>query len=136
MLFRSAQSASLAGAVSLEKVQSAELVSLDLVSISYEGVQTMQASTLPAFDDSQYWGSSVLNVSLYDAESLSVFFIAVVGGFVAFVGLLSHGVNGYKSVSQLSDSQHEVLPSEIDATISNPMFADKSSLRTELAASL
>eukprot|EP00339_Tiarina_fusa_P026206 CAMPEP_0117014734 /NCGR_PEP_ID=MMETSP0472-20121206/11897_1 /TAXON_ID=693140 ORGANISM="Tiarina fusus, Strain LIS" /NCGR_SAMPLE_ID=MMETSP0472 /ASSEMBLY_ACC=CAM_ASM_000603 /LENGTH=573 /DNA_ID=CAMNT_0004718365 /DNA_START=91 /DNA_END=1813 /DNA_ORIENTATION=- len=131
-----AQSASLAGAVSLEKVQSAELVSLDLISISYEGVQTMQASTLPAFDDSQYWGSSVLNVSLYDAESLSVFFIAVVGGFVAFVGLLSHGVNGYKSVSQLSDSQHEVLPSEIDATISNPMFADKSSLRTELAASL
>jgi hypothetical protein len=131
-----AQSALLAGAVSLEKVQNAELVSLELVSISYEGVETMQASTLPAFDDSQYWGSTVMNVSFYNVESLAVFFIAVAAGFVAFVGLVSHSVNGYKSVSQMSDSQHEVLPSEMDSTISNPMTANNSSRRTEIASSL
>mmetsp|Transcript_8226 Transcript_8226/g.13952 ORF Transcript_8226/g.13952 Transcript_8226/m.13952 type:complete len:581 (-) Transcript_8226:248-1990(-) len=130
------QSALLAGAVSLEKIQNAELVSLDLESISYEGVQTMQASTLPAFDDSQYWGSSVMSVSFYNVESLAVFFVAVAAGFVAFVGLVSHSVNGYKSVSQLSDSQHEVLPSEMDSTISNPMTANNSSQRTEIASSL
>lgn len=130
------QSALLAGAVSLEKVQRAELVSLKLESISYEGVQTMQASNLPAFDDSEYWKSSVLNISLYNVESIAVFFVAIAAGFVAFVGLVSHGVNGYKSVSQLSDSQHEVLPSEMDTTISNPLTASKGSLRTELATSL
>lgn len=130
------QSALLAGAVSLEKVQNAELVSLELVSISYEGVETMQASTLPAFDDSQYWGSTVMNVSFYNVESLAVFFVAIAAGFVAFVGLVSHSVNGYKSVSQLSDSQHEVLPSEMDSTISNPMAANNSSRRTEIASSL
>lgn len=131
-----AQSALLAGAVSLENVQNAELVSLELTSISYEGVETMQASTLPAFDDSQYWGSSVMNVSFYNVESLAVFFVAVAAGFVAFVGLVSHSVNGYKSVSQLSDSQHEVLPSEMDSTISNPMTANNYSRRTEISSSL
>jgi hypothetical protein len=130
------QSALLAGAVSLEKVQNVELVSLELDSITYEGVQTMQESTLPAVDDSEYWSSSVLNVSLYNVESIAVFFVAVAAGFVAFVGLVSHSVNGYKTVSQLSGSHHAVLPSEMDASISNPLTADKGSLRTELAASL
>lgn len=130
------QSAVLAGAVSLEKVQHAELVSLVLESITYEGVQTMQASNLPAFDDSEYWQNSILNISLYNTESIAVFFVVLAAGFVAFVGLVSHGMNGYQSVSQLSDSQHEVLPSEMDTTISNSLNADKRSLRTELAVSL
>lgn len=130
------QSALLAGALSLEKVHNAELVSLELDSISYEGVQTMRASTLPAFDDSEYWGSSVLNVSLYNTESIGLFVIAVAAGFVALVGLLSHGMNGYKSVSQVSESSHEVLPSSLDTTISNPSVSQKDSLRTEVASSL
>lgn len=130
------QSALLAGATSLEKVQNVELLSLDLESITYSGVQSMQASTLPSFDDSEYWGSSVLNVSLYNFESMGIFFVAIVSGFVAFVGLVSHGVNGYKSVSQLSDSQHEVQPCELDNTISTPLSFNKNAIRTELASSL
>lgn len=130
-----AQSAVLAGALSLEKVQGAELVSLKLEGVTYEGVQTMRASTLPSFDDSD-WGSSSLTISAFNVESV-VLFAAVVGaGFFAFVGLISHGMTGYKRVSQLSDSRHEVLPSDIDSTISGPTVSTKNSLRTETMSSL
>lgn len=132
-----AQSAVLAGALSLEKVQSAELVSLTLDSVTYEGVQTMRASTLPFFDVSDYWGSSTLNVSAFDVESVALFAVVVGAGFFAFVGLMSHGMTGYKRVSQLSDSQHhEVLPSDLDSTISGPAVSTKNSLRTETVSSL
>jgi hypothetical protein len=133
-----AQSALLAGAVSLENVQNAELVSLELESITYEGVQTMRASTLPSFDESEYWGSSaVLNVSLYNAESIAVFAVVVVAGFFAFVGLMSHGMNGYRRVSQMGDSMHEVTPLEMDSSISVAAVASsKGNLRTEMKSSL
>jgi hypothetical protein len=131
------QSAVLAGAESLERVQSAELVSLELESITYEGVQTMRSSTLPAFDEAEYWGtSSLVNVSLYNVGSISIFVVAIAAGFVAFVGLVSHSMNGYKRISQLSDSMHDVQPSEMDSTISDPLATNKGSLRTELATSL
>lgn len=130
------QAAALTGALSLEKVQSAELVSLELESITYDGVDTMQASTLPAVEESSFWESTVLNISTYNIESIAVFFVATAAGFVALVGLVSQSMNGYKRVSQLSDSQHEVLPAEMDTTISNPMTVTKGSSRTEVAASL
>lgn len=131
-----AQCAVLAGAVSLERVQSAELVWLELDSITYEGVHEMKASTLPAFDDSEFWENSSLNISVYNYETITMFIIAVGAGFIAFVGLISHGVNGYKRISQSTSFQHEVLPSEMDTTISYATHNSKSHLRAEIKSSL
>lgn len=130
-----AQSAVLAGAFSLERVQSAELVWLELDSISYEGVQEMKASTLPTFDESEYLEITSLNISVYNFESLTMFVIAICAGFIAVVGLVSHGVNGYKRILK-PGFQHEVLPSEMDTTISYTAKNSKGSLRTEVKSSL
>jgi hypothetical protein len=131
-----AHSATLAGAFSLEKIQAAELVSLELESIAYEGVETMQASTLPAFDDSEYWATTVLSISSYNVESVAMFFIAISAGFVAFVGLVSRSMSGYTRLSQSGEMEHEVMPSEMDTSISNPLTVTKGSLRTEVSSSL
>jgi hypothetical protein len=131
------QSAVLAGAVSLERVQSAELVWLELESITYEGVQEMKASTLPTFDDSEYWENASLDISVYNFETITMFVIAIGAGFIAFVGLISHGVNGYKRISLTNNFQHEVLPSEMDTTISHEaQHSCKDPLRTEIKSSL
>ena len=131
------QSALLAGAVSLERVQSAELVSLELESISFEGVQEMKASTLPAFDDTEYWGSSKLNISSYNFESIAMFVVATCAGFIAIVGLVSHSVHGYHRVSHTMDeTRDDILPSEMDTTVSNAVNTSKDYLRTEIATSL
>lgn len=133
-----AHSASLAGSVSLEKVQHADLVSLVLESISYEGVQPMQASTLPAFDDSFYWENSSLHISsVFNPRIITILFVSALVGFVAFMGLLLRGMNGYRSVSQLSDSAHgEVLQSQMDDTITATPKTSQAPVRTAMASSL
>jgi hypothetical protein len=108
----------------LNQVRAAELVSLKLDGITYEGVAVMEQSTLPTYNSAD-WGTTTHTKSQYNYTTLSVFFGALAVGFFAFVGILSHSMNGYKPVSD--DSQHpvaysmpEVMPSEMDQSIVGP----------------
>jgi len=108
----------------LTEVRAAELVSLELDGISYEGVAVMEQSTLPAYNNAN-WGTVTHSASKYNYTTISLFFGALAVGFFAFVGILSHSMNGYKPVSD--DSQHpvsysmpEVMPSEMDQSIAGP----------------
>jgi hypothetical protein len=108
----------------LNQVRAAELVSLKLDGITYEGVAVMEQSTLPTYNSAD-WGTTTNTKSQYNYTTLSVFFGALAVGFFAFVGILSHSMNGYKPVSD--DSQHpvaysmpEVMPSEMDQSIVGP----------------
>jgi len=108
----------------LTEVRAAELVSLELDGISYEGVAVMEQSTLPVYNSAD-WGTVSHSVSKYNYTTISLFFGALAIGFFAFVGILSHSMNGYKPVSD--DSQHpisysmpEVMPSEMDQSIAGP----------------
>lgn len=76
-------------------------------------------------------------VASYDYSAISLFFGSVIVGFIAFVGILSKGFNGYDTLS--NESQHEIgfsssnhstsshglLPYsntiDMDQTISNPL---------------
>eukprot|EP00602_Paraphysomonas_sp_CaronLab_P001354 CAMPEP_0185024456 /NCGR_PEP_ID=MMETSP1103-20130426/7532_1 /TAXON_ID=36769 /ORGANISM="Paraphysomonas bandaiensis, Strain Caron Lab Isolate" /LENGTH=545 /DNA_ID=CAMNT_0027557429 /DNA_START=160 /DNA_END=1797 /DNA_ORIENTATION=+ len=117
--------ARLSGASTLSQVRAAELVSLELESIVYEGVEAMQESTLPSYEDTNYWGKTSVHASKYNYTTLSLFFGGLAVAFFAFVGILSHSMNGYKPVSD--DSQHptvysvpEVMPSEMDESVGGP----------------
>eukprot|EP00604_Paraphysomonas_vestita_P000197 CAMPEP_0174825154 /NCGR_PEP_ID=MMETSP1107-20130205/42489_1 /TAXON_ID=36770 /ORGANISM="Paraphysomonas vestita, Strain GFlagA" /LENGTH=512 /DNA_ID=CAMNT_0016056519 /DNA_START=824 /DNA_END=2363 /DNA_ORIENTATION=- len=108
----------------LAQVRAAELVTLKLDGITYEGVAVMEQSTLPTYNSAD-WGTVTHTESKYNYTTLSIFFGAVAVGFFAFVGILSHSMNGYKPVSD--DSQHpvtysmpEVMPSEMDQSIAGP----------------
>lgn len=108
----------------LSQVRAAELVSLKLDGITYEGVAVMEQSQLPV-SNSADWGTVTHTESKYNYTTISLFFGAVAVGFFAFVGILSHSMNGYKPVSD--DSQHpvsysmpEVMPSEMDQSIAGP----------------
>lgn len=121
--------ARLAGASTLSQVRAAELVSLELESIVYEGVEAMQESNLPSYDN--YWSVAAHHASKFNYTTISLFFGALVVGFVAFVGILSHSMQGY---SRLPDhSVHsEVLPSEMDESVSRPFNHDSVGTRKAL----
>jgi hypothetical protein len=108
----------------LTQVRAAELVSLELDGITYEGVAVMEQSNLPTYTEAD-WGTTTHTKAQYNYTTLSLFFGAVAVGFFAFVGILSHSMNGYKPISD--DSQHpvsysmpEVMPSEMDQSIVGP----------------
>lgn len=109
----------------MASVQGVELVSLDISSITYEGALPFTYSTLNLnSDDASASSSSGVN---FDVTSIVIFFSALAFGFVAFVGVMSKGITGYKAVTQ--DSQHgafpvpEVMPSEMDQSMASPKFA-------------
>ena len=107
---------------SLGQVRAAELVSLELATIAYEGVETMESSTLPAVEDSY---ADYETQSSFNYSTLALFFGALAVAFFAFVGILSHGMTGYSRVSD--DSQHptftvnEVMPAELDESVGGKM---------------
>ncbi|CAE7467217.1 unnamed protein product, partial [Symbiodinium microadriaticum] len=92
---------------SLSQVRAAELVSLELAAITYEGVEAMEASTLPAIEDSYATNSTEF---AYNYSTLALFFGALVVAFFAFVGILSHGMPGYKRVPDDNQHQHSAFP--------------------------
>mmetsp|Transcript_21428 Transcript_21428/g.47786 ORF Transcript_21428/g.47786 Transcript_21428/m.47786 type:complete len:569 (+) Transcript_21428:52-1758(+) len=102
----------------LNQVRAAELVSLELDGITYSGVETMQASNLPALSDAY---ADYEQEYSYNYSTLALFFGALAVAFFAFVGILSHGMSGYQRVSD--DSQHptfavpEVMPAELDESV-------------------
>lgn len=105
----------------LSEVRAVELVSLELDSIAYQGVEEMQQSTLPPVSFAS-WGNTVHTKATYDYTTIAVFFGALAVAFIAFVGILSHTMNGYKPLSD--DSQHpitfshpEVMMSDMDQTV-------------------
>jgi len=108
----------------LTQVRAAELVSLKLEGITYQGVATMEQSNLPN-SNSADWGTVTHTQAQYNYTTISLFFGALAVGFFAFVGILSHSMNAYKPISD--DSQHpiaysmpEVMPSEMDQSITGP----------------
>jgi hypothetical protein len=106
---------SLQNVVSLSAQAVAELVSLEVSSVTYVGSEGMISSTLPTLSWSDYYQSS--SDSNAGFEVGVTFFGAVVVGFVAFVGIMSQGIKKYESLPM--DSTHnEVFSSDMDASIS------------------
>jgi hypothetical protein len=124
----------LAGAVSLNQVRASELVSLELEGIVYTGVATMEASTLPAvsYDDAVSSEAS----SGFDYTTVSLFIGAVAVGFVAFVGILSHSMSTKYSRVSTDFPVGEVLPAEMDGSVSSPLNMGFSDSRSAVSASL
>jgi hypothetical protein len=109
----------------LNQVRAAELVSLELDSISYEGVESMEASTLPAVEDMY---ASYEHEYAYNYSTLALFFGALAVAFFAFVGILSHGIN------RVSGPKYQTVeqPAEMDMTISPPLNRDTLGVRNPL----
>lgn len=108
---------------SMSSVQSAELISLSLYEITYQGTEEFVYSTLTSEEES----SSTYTVGSYNTTAIILFFAAIGFGFIAFVGVLSKGMTGYRSLGQ--DSQHgsfpvpEVMPAEMDQSVGKPTFS-------------
>lgn len=97
----------------MASVQGVSLTSLEVLSIQYKGTQKFVYSTLPA--DEEASDSAVSYSSKFDVASVAIFFSALAVGFIAFVGIMSKGMTGYRQLSQ--ESQHgasveEVMPTE------------------------
>jgi len=109
----------------MSTVQGAELLSLEVESITYSGTRDFVYSTLK-YDDESY--SYSIFSSKLDVVSVAVFFSALAVGFIAFVGIMSKGMSGYKSIAQ--DSQHgsfpvdEVMPSESEHVNASPKISN------------
>ena len=107
----------------LAQVRAAELVSLELDGISYQGTAIMEKSNLPPAGTAD-WGStsSSVTISQYNYTILSVFFGSLLVGFFAFIGILSHGMNGYARLAQ--SPFPEVLPSDMDSSVTRPLTCE------------
>jgi hypothetical protein len=113
-------SAATASAVShLTQVRAAELVSLELDGISYEGTAIMEKSNLPPAGSASWGATNTVTVSEYNYTILSLFLGSVLVGFIAFIGILSHGMNGYTRLSE--NSVHEVMPAQMDESVTRPL---------------
>ena len=104
---------SLQSVVSISSQAVAELVSLEVSDISYVGGESMISSTLPALSWSDDYQLS--NQSSGLEAGLTFLGVAVVG-FVAFVGIMSKGIQKYDSLP--TESIHsEVVASDMDNSI-------------------
>lgn len=106
---------SLQNVVSLSAQAVAELVSLEVTSITYVGAEGMITSTLPAVSwaaDYQFSSSSSTGF-----ETGVAFLGVVVVGFVAFVGIMSKGIQKYESLP-MESTHNEVVSSDMDSSIS------------------
>ena len=126
---------SLSNVVTLSASSTAELVSLQVSTVGYEGSDEMSVSTLPPVDYNVY--STTKTVSKYNVESIAVFFGVAVVGFVAFVGIMRHGVttNSYETLADESAHAVDVKVSEMEDSTSphvNGVFSIDSSPTTSL----
>jgi hypothetical protein len=93
-------SATLAGANSVKDVNAAQLVSLDIVSISYAD------NRLVYVYDTEASASASVSQGPMMSASVMVLFVAVVAlAGVAVVGMIAHSVGSYQKVSTVSDSE-------------------------------
>jgi hypothetical protein len=107
---------SLLNVVSLSATAVAELVSLEVTSVTYVGGEGMIASVLPTLSWTESYSESYTESSV-GLEAGVTFFGVVVVGFVAFVGIMSKGLQRYESIPM--DSTHnEVVSSDMDSSIS------------------
>jgi hypothetical protein len=104
---------SLMSVASISSQAVAELISLELSDVSYVGSESMISSTLPEItwsDDYQFSSSST------GLEAGLTFLGVAVVGFVAFVGIMSKGMQKYEALP--TESLHsEVVASEMDSSI-------------------
>jgi hypothetical protein len=116
-------SAAVVSSSHLTQVRAAELVSLELDGISYQGTAIMEQSNLPPAGTAD-WGSTSpsVTISQYNYTILSVFFGALLVGFFAFIGILSHGMNGYTRLTQ--SPFPEVMPSDMDESVTRPLTCE------------
>ena len=119
--------ATLAGVTPLAQIQQVELLSLEVETVTYVGVEELRAGSLPStYSESDEDSDSVLH--RYDKTTIVLFFSAMAVGFVAFVGILSNGTRQYQSLPMDSthyqretDSSLEISRTDMDSTISNPL---------------
>ena len=115
----------------LSQVRAAELVTLELEGITYEGGAVMEQSQLPPYTAADWGSSATLTVSKYNYTTLSLFFGSLLVGFFAFIGILSHSMHGYKRITQLTVP--EVMPSEMDDSVTRPLTYELRNLDNQLS---
>mmetsp|Transcript_15240 Transcript_15240/g.33305 ORF Transcript_15240/g.33305 Transcript_15240/m.33305 type:complete len:582 (+) Transcript_15240:18-1763(+) len=119
--------ASLAGVVPLSQVQMVELLSLEIDSISYVGVEELKAGNLPSTYSSDSYDEE--ESSKMDITTVVLFFAAVGFGFIAFVGIVSNRATQYNSIPMESshdaprqtDASVQISRTDMDTTITNPL---------------
>merc|ERR1712194_342808 len=119
--------ASLAGVVPLSQVQMVELLSLEIDSISYVGVEELKAGNLPSTYSSDSYDEE--ESSKMDITTVVLFFAAVGFGFIAFVGIVSNRATQYNSIPMESshdaprqtDAPVQISRTDMDTTITNPL---------------
>jgi hypothetical protein len=105
--------ASLNNVVTLTAQSEAELVSFEVTNVVYVGSENMITSTLPSLSYSDSRTSSVSSTTLLESAG---FFAVAALGFVAFVGVMSKGMQKYEALPV--ESMHsEVASSEMDNSI-------------------
>merc|ERR1712169_130113 len=105
--------AALAGVSVLREVRAVELVSLELSNIGYTGAKEMVI--YEETQDEDYMSSGH---DSRDYTALAVFLSALGVALVAFVGVVAHRSKGYNKLEQDSTHVKEVMPAEMDSTIS------------------
>lgn len=108
-----ASAATLAGVSVLREVRAVELVSLELSNIEYTGAKEMVI--YEETQDEDYMSSGH---DSRDYTALAVFLSALGVALVAFVGVVAHRSKGYNKLEQDSTHVKEVMPAEMDSTIS------------------
>jgi hypothetical protein len=120
-------SAALANVALLQQVQQADVVSLEVKTVTYVGVENMKESSivLPTYEETYMDSSS----SSYDYTTITMVMSAGGIAFVAFVGIIGKAMSGEKYENLPQDSAHAratenndyVGSIEMDNTISNPL---------------
>jgi hypothetical protein len=113
-----AGAARLSGAEILQEVTSAELVSLEISQISYAHNRLVYY-----YDEEQAQVSSSSSTDTSLSLGMIMLFASIVGlGFLAFVGIVAHGFNGYHKLSTISDSEAHIT--EKNDSRRNPFGTD------------
>lgn len=117
------------GATLMSTVQGAELVSLKISDVEYTGGKSMVESTLTPME-AQGDGSAYTHISSsYNVQDIAIFCGALAVGFIAFVGVMAKGMNGYEQMSQDSEAHDdtfavdEVSSAELDQSNAGPKFS-------------
>lgn len=134
--------ATLAGVAPLAHIQQVELLSLEIESVSYVGVEELVAGNLPSVYTASEDSTNVTHK--FDVTTIVIFFSAMGIGFIAFVGILTSGAREYNSLpmdsthARETDESLEISRTDMDITISNPlggnvaMSADTSAVSSTL----
>jgi len=123
--------ASSAGVSVLRDVRAVELVSLELSNIAYSGAKTMVIYE-ESVEDEDYLSSGHQS---RDYTAMAVFMSALGVALVAFVGVVAHRSKGYNKLEQESTHVKEVMPAEMDSTIS-PLSGNFAARESPVASAL